>query len=547
MEGIRGRGPALSALCVVAFLTFLDTTIVAVALAAIQTGLHVGVAGLQWVVDGYALTFAALMLAGGTLGDRFGRRRLMVAGLGLFGAASILGAVTPDIQLLILARVLMGVGAAASEPGTLSVLRHVFPEARARARAVGVWVAVAGLALAMGPVVGGALVGLGGWRAIFYFNIGFAVLGMVFALRVVPESADPQPGRLDLPGLGTAAAALIAGTFAVILGETHGYSTWWIDLLFAVAAAAAVAFVLIEQHSSFPAVAPRLFRDSLFGAANLTAFAVYFSVLALFFFVALYLQLVGTSNGYDIAFDFIPMAAGLILASAFTGRLVAWVGVRLPTVLGCALAAAGLILTDEVLKPNSGLSTVGWTMALAGIGFGMAVVPATAAALSAVPAERSGMAASITNTSRQLGAVVGVAVLGALVDAGVTSGLESRLRKITVIPKSYYSIIQNAVLTGQAPKSAHGGGLVSRVTNEVIAAAQQSFGTGLNLALSLAAGLLAATGLIALLGLRGEPSTRDDLGPTFHEWTLFGSIHRRGWADGRVPGASTSSWGRSSR
>jgi EmrB/QacA subfamily drug resistance transporter len=504
VEGIERHRGALAALCAVAFLTFLDTTIVAVALADIQTGLHVGVSGLQWVVDGYALTFAALMLAGGTLGDRVGRKRMMLGGLGLFGAASVLAALTPDVPILVLARVLMGVGAAASEPGTLSVLRHVFPESRARARAIGIWAAVGGLALALGPVIGGALVGLGGWRSIFWFNVAFAVAAIVAAARVVPESADPLPGRLDYAGLTAAAAALVAGTFAVIQGETSGYRTWWIDLLFAVAALSAVSFVLVEKRVAQPAVLPGLFGRSRFAAANLTAFAVYFGIFALFFFVALYLQLIGTANGYDIALDFLPMAAGLILASALGGRLVALVGVRGPTAAGCALAAAGLILTDEFLTPNSGLGTVGWTMAVAGIGFGLAIVPATAAALGAVPAQRSGMAASVTNTSRQLGAVLGVAVLGAVVDGGVTSTLAVRLKALGV--GSFYTFIRNAVLTGTVPKAPPGstaryGVIVARV----IAAVQQSFGSALDLALLLAAALLAATGLVAMLAM-GRPA-----------------------------------------
>ena len=208
---IEGRGPvrdrwALAAVCAVLFLTFLDTTIVSVALADVQSSLHAGVTQLQWVVNGYALTFASLMMIAGSLSDRLGRKRVMLSGLSIFGVGSLLGALAPNPWVLIAARVVMGVGAAASEPGTLSVIRHLYPDPEERARALGAWAAVSGLALALGPVIGGVLVGIGTWRAVFYFNVAAAAVVLSVASRVVPESADPQSARLDLPGFVTGAA-----------------------------------------------------------------------------------------------------------------------------------------------------------------------------------------------------------------------------------------------------------------------------------------------------------------------------------------------------
>jgi MFS family permease len=210
------RPLALAALCGVLFLTFLDNTIVSVVLADVQTSLGVGVSGLQWVVEGYMLVFAALMLTGGTLGDLLGRKRVMLAGVGVFCGGSLLSALAPDTRTLIAGRIVMGVGAAASEPGTLSLIRHVYPERRARARALGVWAAVSGVALALGPIAGGVLVAAGGWRAVFWFNLGFGVLAGVAAAATLGESADPQGRRLDLPGLTLGASALAAATFAGI-------------------------------------------------------------------------------------------------------------------------------------------------------------------------------------------------------------------------------------------------------------------------------------------------------------------------------------------
>jgi len=239
------RSAALAAVCAVLFLTFLDNTIVSVALADIQTSLSAGVPSLQWIVDGYMLAFTGLMLTGGTLGDLLGRKRVMLAGIVLFCAGSLLGALASDSRTLIIARVVMGVGAAACEPGTLSLIRHIYPDDRERARALGVWTAVSGISLAVGPVLGGVLVAAGGWRWIFWFNMAFGAACFAAAARFVPESSDPEGRRLDLPGLATGAIAITGVTFAVIEGENNGYSTWWVVLLFVVSALAAIAFIAI--------------------------------------------------------------------------------------------------------------------------------------------------------------------------------------------------------------------------------------------------------------------------------------------------------------
>src|SRR5579863_1276075 len=215
---------ALSTLCAVLFLTFLDNTIVSVGLANVQSDLHAGVTSLQWVVNGYALTFASFMLAAGMLGDLLGRKRIMLAGVAIF----CVGAVASNVDWLIAGRVIMGVGAAASEPGTLSIIRHVYPDRETRADALGIWAAVSGLALALGPVIGGFLVGFSSWRAIFWFNLGFGVVAFVLAAVAVPESSDRQGRRFDYAGFCFGAAFLACLSFAVIQGEESGYGANWI-------------------------------------------------------------------------------------------------------------------------------------------------------------------------------------------------------------------------------------------------------------------------------------------------------------------------------
>ncbi len=210
--GSAAQALALATLCAVLFLTFLDNTIVSVGLANVQCDLHAGVTSLQWVVNGYALTFAGFMLAAGMLGDILGRKKIMLAGVAVFCAGSVVAAVAPNVDWLIAGRVIMGVGAAASEPGTLSIIRHVYPDRETRADALGVWAAVSGLALALGPVIGGALVGFSSWRAIFWFNLGFGAVAFVLAAVFVPETSDRQGRRVDFVGfvLGAAFFACIS-------------------------------------------------------------------------------------------------------------------------------------------------------------------------------------------------------------------------------------------------------------------------------------------------------------------------------------------------
>ena len=278
----RSRRLALVTVCLVMFLTFMDMTIVSVALGSVRSDLHAGVTQLQWVVNGYGLTFASFMLLGGSLGDRLGRKKVMLLGLGLFAVGSLVGALATTPSLLIGARVIMGVGAAASEPGTLSILRQMYPEGQSRARAIGAWAAVSGLALAFGPVIGGVLVALGDWQAVFWFNVAAAVVIIALAQHFVPESASPQSGHLDYAGFVLGSLGLGALTFAVILGETNGYRTSWVIGLFLLGVVALVAFVRVERHSTSPLLDMAYFRSSRFSGAIIVAFILYFSIFSIF-------------------------------------------------------------------------------------------------------------------------------------------------------------------------------------------------------------------------------------------------------------------------
>ena len=500
----HAREAALAAVCSILFLTFLDNTIVSVALADIQTSLSTSVTGLQWIVDGYMLAFAALMLTGGTLGDLLGRKKVMLVGVAVFCAGSIVAALAQSTGTLIAGRIVMGVGAAASEPGTLSLIRHIYPERKERAVALGVWAAVSGLALALGPVLGGVLIAGASWRWIFWFGLGFGAVALGVAAVTLTESSDPEGRKLDVPGLAAGASAILAAIFAVIEGENRGYGTWWIELLFAAATVLVVVFVLIEQRVPDPVLKLEFLRNPTFTAANVVAFATNLSVFSVFFFTALYLQLIAHFSGFQIALVFTSLAVAMIVSGPIAGRWTARVGPRVPMVLGCLLAGLGLFLLDWKLTATTSVAALTWPLAIAGLGFGIALVTMTAAVLTLVPPEQSGMAASTVNTSRELGGVFGVAVLGAVVNAQLTTGLSEKLARLH-IPLVYRKVVIQFVTTGGNITSAENSPGVKgheKLIAKVLVAAEDSAGHGVHLALQIAAGIVLAAGVVAGLAAR---------------------------------------------
>lgn len=526
-----GRDLALAVLCTILFLTFLDNTVVAVGLGSVQIDLKANVSDLQWVISAYALTFASLMLAFGQVSDEFGRKRVMLIGAGIFCAGSVMSALATNIALLIAGRAVMGIGAAASEPGTLSMLRHLYPEERTRNWALGVWAAVTGLGLALGPVIGGAIMGvwtsIGGappaaakgiaplpnpdaWRGIFWFNVIFGLAALIAAMIVLPENSDPYAHRVDIPGFIFGAAALSSLIYAVIDAESSGYASPHVVLLLCLAVVMGAGFFWWEKRAAHPLLDLKYLRVPRFLTANVVAFCAYFATFAVFFFTALYLEEVVGKSGYQIALVFLPMTVLMIASALLAGRWTSAAGPRWSISLGCLLFGAGLLLTTLVLSPNPSYAPLALALALTGVGIGATVVPVTSSALSAVPPERSGMAASAANTSREIGAVMGAAVLGALVNSQLRSSLVGSLKHLG-IPDTFQSIVINAIETGGVPSSGNtkgAGGAEAAgqgsLVQEVIHAAYNAFYSGLHAALLLSAVLVLAAGVFAFFYLHGR-------------------------------------------
>ncbi len=510
--GDRASSVALAALCTILFLTFLDNTIVSVGLGSIQTDLQASVAELQWVIGGYALTFASIMLACGMIGDELGRKKVMLAGAGVFCAGSVLCALAPNAQTLIAGRAIMGLGAAASEPGTLSIIRHMYTDTRERTWAIGIWAAVSGLALALGPVIGGAIVGAWSWRGIFWFNLVFGLAALVAAAITVPESSDPTAARVDTLGTFFGAGALAALMFAIIDAETSSFAATEVIVLLGAAAVLAAAFVIWERRTAHPLLDLRFFRLPRFTVPNIVAFCTYFATFAIFFFTALYLVEVPSLSGYKIALVFAPMTALMIIGSLLAGYWSGRVSPRWPITTGCAAFAAGLLIASPLITQHPNYVGLSLALALAGFGIGITVVPVTAAVLDAVPPQRSGMAASAANTSREIGAVAGASVLGSLVFSRLNSTLNSHIDALHVSAankaaiEAFKPLIIKVIETGQIDKYlgqyASQGGLIA----DVEGAAYAAFGDGLHAAFYLSATLVVLAGLLAFFTLGNRPT-----------------------------------------
>lgn len=503
MDRTRLKNHLLVILCVILFLTFLDNTIVSVVLSNLQSSLNAGVQDLQWVVDAYMLVFAVFMLSGGTLGDIFGRKKVMMSGVALFTLGSLMAMLSHTVGMLIVARVIMGVGAAASEPGTLSMIRHIYPERGIRSRALGVWAAVSGAALAFGPIIGGVIIGFFSWRGVFAFGAIFGAIAFIAGLVALPENSDPKGRSLDLVGLTLWGIALASVIFALIFGESYGYREWWIVLLFILSAICAVTFILVERNKKDPVLPLQFFKKIQFSIANMVAFATNFGIFSVFFFVALYLQLIVSFSGYQIATAFVAMSLAIILGAIFSGRYGAAHRSIWLIISGCLISGVGIIILNSVISPHVSSWTLTWALAISGIGFGISLVTMTSSVLNVVPGERSGMAASTVNTFRELGGVFGVAILGAIVNAHLTSSLVAQLKALK-LPTNFQSFVIYAITHGgNTPTGVHispeelasHAALVTKVTS----AAYKAFSDGLKIALDIAAIMLLACGIICII------------------------------------------------
>ncbi|HZQ12505.1 MAG TPA: MFS transporter [Pseudolabrys sp.] len=391
----------------------IDTSVVNLAVKSIGADLHTGVSAMQWVIDSYNLVYASLLLTGGTLGDLYGRRRIFVWGIALFILGTLLCALAPSTAVLIGGRVVTGIGAAFVVPMSLVLLAIAYPDRKERAHAMGIWASCNGLAFIIGPVVGGWLVDTVGWRSIFYVILPVCAATLALAYAAVTESAEPKGRRLDLPGQGLAIAGLSAFAFAAIEGSHWGWTSPTILLTAGAAIVTLALFVWVEARTPGPLLPLQFLRQPIFSASLAIAGLMTFGMYALLFIISLYFQTVRGASPLIAGFELLAMPISFFVVSQFVGHLSNRFGPRVVMTAGM-LCMGGGTLGLAFLAQDTSLVLVEFLLMIVGIGLGLNTAPLNGVAVAALPSERSGTASGVLNTSRMVGATLGVAILGAL-------------------------------------------------------------------------------------------------------------------------------------
>ncbi|MGB9377168.1 MAG: MFS transporter [Mycobacteriales bacterium] len=398
----------------------LDATVVNIALPTIGKEFEVGLGSLQWVVNGYTLTLAGLLLLGGSLGDRFGRRRIFLIGVTWFALASLLCAVSPNAPFLISARLLQGVGGALLTPASLAILQASFAPGD-RSKAIGAWSGLGGVAVAIGPFIGGYLIHSLSWRLIFFINLPLAVTVLAVTLRYVPETRDPGASRrIDVPGAVLAAMGLAGVTYGLTYGPDVGWTSTWVALTLGVGILLLLAFVAVELRIRAPLLPMSMFRSAQFSATNLVTFTVYGALGAMLFLLPLHLQQVAGFSPIAAGTALLPVTILMLLFSSRSGDLAARIGPRLQMSTGPLVVAVGMALLFRIGQSGNYLTEVLPPVLVIGAGLAITVAPLTSTALSSAPMEHAGIASAVNNDVARVAGLFAVAVLPPL--AGLTAG-----------------------------------------------------------------------------------------------------------------------------
>ena len=397
------------------FMIMLDNTVVNVALPSIQRDLDTDLSELQWIVTGYALTFAALMLVGGKVADAYGRRLIFVIGIAVFTIASLLCGLADSGEMLISARVLQGAGAALMNPATLSIIAATFPPHQ-RGTAIGIWAGVSALALAIGPLIGGLITEHLDWSWIFFVNVPIGILGVVASYLFIDESRDETHVRLDLPGLATSAVGLFALTYGLIEANTYGWSSARIVGSFVLAGVTLAAFVVLERRQRDPMLPLELFRSGTYTGANLVVLLVALAMFGVFFFVSLYMQNILGYSAVQAGAAFLPMTILIILVAPVAGKASDRIGSRGLMTAGMIFIAVQLVMFSR-LSADASFWDLFPALLIGGVGMSLTMTPSAAAATRSVSVDKAGVGSAVLNSARQVGGTMGIAVMGAIVAA----------------------------------------------------------------------------------------------------------------------------------
>jgi EmrB/QacA subfamily drug resistance transporter len=512
-SGTNGKGKWLVLVAMVfgLFMPMLDNLVVNVALPTMQRELDARVSDLQWIIDAYTLTFASFMLIGGSMGDILGRKKFFIGGLVLFTLGSVACGLSESTEQLIAFRALQGLGAALLLPGSLSILTATF-HGRQRGTAIGIWAAMSGLAVAIGPLVGGYIVEHYSWETIFFINIPVGILGLLLTLAVVNESRDTtRPRKLDFPGLVTGTAGVFFLVYALIEGGVEGWTDEVILGSFAASAVLLLVFIVIELKRKNPMLPLHFFRNPTFAASNVVAASVFFALFGTTFFLALYLQNVRGFSPLETGIRLLPFTAAILVISPIAGKLSDKHGSRWLMTVGCLYAAGGMALLLRIDPTSSYENIILPAFVVLGSGMALTMAPMTAAVMGSVDSRHAGVASAATNTTRELGGVLGIALLGALVTSSFKDRLLGNLTDAGLGDEAARSIVDRA--SGNA---ASGGGSLEAfrqqvppgtpdtVLAQVVSAAQDSFVEAIHSGLLVAVGFMLLAALVAAIFVRSH-------------------------------------------
>src|SRR3954464_3000304 len=486
----RRRWWTLAVLSISLLVISLDNTILNVALPSIARDLDASASALQWVADAYMLVFAGLLLTAGSLGDRFGRKRALTAGLLVFGTGSVLAALAPSTGALIASAALMGAGGARIMPSPLSILTAVFP-AEERAKAIGAWAAVAGLGIALGPIAGGWLVEHAARHWGFLVNVPIAVAALGLGRALIPESRDPNPARVDLPGAALSTLGLTALLWGIIEAPDRGWTSGPILAAFGAAAAILALFAAWELRTDAPMLDVRLFANRRFSAASGAITLAFFSLFGVLFFTTQYLQNVHGFSALEAGVWSLPVAAGIAIGGPLSARLSAGIGAKL-TVSGGLFVLAGGLLLYSTADPGSGFALIGGAEAIMGAGIGLAMTPATDSIMGTLPPERASVGSAMNDTVRQVGGALGGAILGSVLSSHYRDGMDGAAHGL---PAGAAGTARDSV-AGASAVAERVGGAAGQALHH---AASLAFVDGMQVAMLVAAAVTVAGAAAALV------------------------------------------------
>lgn len=499
----RRRLLVLATVCLAVFAINLDTTVVNVALPSLSHQLGAGTRTLQWIVDGYNLAFAALVLTGGSIGDRLGRRPVLIAGLLGFAAASAAGGMSHDAGVLVALRFLMGAFAALIYPTTLSIITNAYPDRAERARAIGVWGAVTGLGVAVGPVTGGLLLAHFWFGSVFWALVPVALVAAGLTWATIPESRQPDEARLDLPGLLTSSAGIALLVYTIIEAPQAGWASPRSIAGFLGTVALAAGFLVVERRASTPMIDVSLFRVPAFSAASAAVTVAFFALFGFIFLITQYMQFVRGWGTLSTGVRILPVALSIAVGSVAGAGLAGRVGTRAVVSSGLVMfgAAFAWIAVSATGEPYGQIAA---QMLLMGVGLGLTSVPATESILSVLPPAKAGVGSAVNDATREAGGTLGVAVIGSVFSSVYLHHLAST--PVHALPAGLYKLAGRSVgaayvIAGRAPAA---------VSDRLAAGVTTSFMSGLHLACLVAAAVCWA-GALGALRLPGRvPAERPD-------------------------------------